>query len=325
MASPASSRTPVTVGTGDGTRRGRGFATTCEAFVAYLEQVRRLSPHTIAAYRRDLASFAEFCASRGLDDTAAVREVHVRHWLAEGHRDGLAPRSQQRRLSSLRSFFTWHGKQGGERHNPAVAVRAPRGKRALPKTLEADQVGAFLRATGDAPLLLRDTAIAELFYSSGLRLSELRALNRGDVDGSQRLVTVVGKGRKTRTVPVGRAALAALDAYLAVRPPPCDDDARNALFLSARGRRLGVRAIQARLAELARRSGLGRHVHPHMLRHSFASHLLESSGDLRAVQELLGHSDISTTQIYTHLDFQHLARVYDTAHPRAKKSGERDP
>jgi integrase/recombinase XerC len=291
-----------------------------QEFLDYLAGVRRLSAHTIQAYRRDLEDFERFCETRSVMSAGAVRESHVRQWVAEGHRKGLAPSTQQRRLSALRSFFQWLSKSRGDRHNPAVAVQAPRRRRKLPRTLEADQVGGLLKSPDtDDPLLLRDLAIAELLYSSGLRLSELRAVNLEDIDRSQRLLMVTGKGQKTRSVPVGRAALAAIAAYLPGRPEPTSEDAQRALFLSARGRRISTRAVQTRLQELSRRSGLGRDVHPHMLRHSFASHLLESSGDLRAVQELLGHSDIATTQIYTHLDFQHLAKVYDRAHPRANR------
>ena len=289
-------------------------------FLDYLTDVRRLSEHTIQAYRRDLEDFERACEARSVTASGAVRESHVRQWLAEGHRRGLAPSTQQRRLSALRSFFQWRSRTSGNRHNPAVAVQAPRRRRTLPRTLEADEVGGLLRKPDeDDPLLLRDLAIAELLYSSGLRLAELRAVDLDDIDRSQRLLVVTGKGRKTRAVPVGRAAIDAIDAYLPERPEPSSEDAQRALFLSSRGRRLSARSIQTRLQNLARRAGVGRDVHPHMLRHSFASHLLESSGDLRAVQELLGHSDISTTQIYTHLDFQHLARVYDRAHPRAAR------
>jgi len=290
---------------------------TAEDFIAYLAEVRRLSPHTIAAYRRDLAEFLAFAAQRNLDSTDRVAEHDVRQWLATAHHRGLAPSTQQRRLSTLRALFTWAGRRSGKRHNPASAVVAPRRRRRLPRTLEADEVSGLLQPRDEDPLVLRDLAMAELLYSSGLRLAELQAADLGDIDRGQRLIEVTGKGRKTRRVPVGRAALQAIDAYLKVRAPAADDDARRALFLSQRGRRISARSIQARLQRLAHHSALGRSVHPHMLRHSFASHLLESSGDLRAVQELLGHSDIATTQIYTHLDFQHLARVYDAAHPRA--------
>ncbi|MEE4279718.1 MAG: tyrosine recombinase XerC [Halieaceae bacterium] len=295
-----------------------------EAFLGHIAQVRRLSAHTVAAYRRDLADFARLCADMGLADPGKLREAHVRRWLTEAHRRGLAASTQQRRLSTLRAFFNWNARESGERANPAAAVLAPRRKRRLPRTLEVDELGQLLRRTGDDPLALRDLAIAELFYSSGLRLAELQSLNRDDLDHAQRLLRVTGKGNKTRSVPVGQAALAAVRAYLAVRPEGRNQDAAEALFLSNHGRRISARSIQARLKRLAQSSALGRSVHPHMLRHSFASHMLESSGDLRAVQELLGHSDIATTQIYTHLDFQHLAKVYDQAHPRAGRRKNSD-
>ncbi|MDP5053356.1 MAG: tyrosine recombinase XerC [Congregibacter sp.] len=293
------------------------------AFLEYLRSVRRLSRHTVSAYRRDLDSFEAFCQKQLLHSCTAVAESHVRQWLAQGHRSGLAPNSLQRRLSALRAYFQWESSDTGQRRNPALAVQAPRKRRKLPGTLEADQVGVYLRADENDPLQLRDLAMAELFYSSGLRLAELRAVNLHDIDKSQGLISVTGKGSKTRTVPVGRAAIRAIDAYLPHRTSTSVPD-DQALFVSSRGTRISERSIQSRIQLLAERNGLGRDVHPHMLRHSFASHLLESSGDLRAVQELLGHSDISTTQIYTHLDFQHLAKVYDGAHPRARKKKEED-
>ncbi len=293
-------------------------------FLRYLRDVRRLSKHTIDAYRRDLSSFHDFATPRSVDRGAAVEESHVRQWLAEGHRKGLAANSLQRRLSALRAFFTWQSRQTGERRNPAVSVQAPRKGRKLPGTLEADQVNAYLTPGDDDPLRCRDLAMAELMYSSGLRLAELCAVNRGDIDAREKLITVTGKGRKTRSIPVGTAALKAIGNYLKVRPEATNADAEEALFLSQRGSRISPRSVQQRLRQLAARKGLGRNVHPHMLRHSFASHLLESSGDLRAVQELLGHNDISTTQIYTHLDFQHLAKIYDDAHPRARQRRDDD-
>ncbi|MEE4110653.1 MAG: tyrosine recombinase XerC [Halieaceae bacterium] len=295
-----------------------------DEFLAYLANVRRLSAHTVAAYRRDLADFCTYCDGHGLSRLETIGEAHVRQWLAGAHRRGLAASTQQRRLSALRALFTWHSGISGVRHNPAAAVRAPRRHRKLPRTLEVDEVGGLLALPGDDPLLLRDVAIAELLYSCGLRLAELRAVDLADLDRHDRLLRVTGKGNKTRSVPVGRQALIAIDAWLAVRPEPRDAVSQQALFLSSRGQRISPRSIQARLAALARRNGTGRGVHPHMLRHSFASHLLESSGDLRAVQELLGHSDIATTQIYTHLDFQHLAQVYDKAHPRAGRREDDD-
>lgn len=288
-------------------------------FVDDLCKVRRLSRHTIEAYRRDLHTVQRFADKNGLSSAGALGESHVRHWLAEAHRGGLAASSLQRRLSALRAFFTWRSRRSGQRRHPAAAVRAPRKGRKLPGVLEADQVSAYLAPAATDPLMQRDLAIAELLYSSGLRLAELCAVDIEDLDHRERLITVTGKGGKTRRVPVGTAALGAIAAYLNVRPAPADAQAENALFLSRRGTRISARSVQQRLRKLAADTGLGRPVHPHMLRHSFASHLLESSGDLRAVQELLGHSDIATTQIYTHLDFQHLARVYDDAHPRARQ------
>lgn len=289
-------------------------------FLQHLAHVKRLSPHTVSAYRRDLESLSQACVEWQVARSEDIAETHVRQWIAAGHRKGLAPNSLQRRLSALRAYFEWRSRESGERRNPAVAVQAPRKKRRLPSTLDADQVNALLNQRSEEPLMLRDLAIAELFYSSGLRLAELRAIDLADLDRSQRLITVTGKGNKTRVLPVGKTALGALDRYLPHRASPSDADAEHAVFLSQRGKRLSERSIQARLRHLSKQSGLGQDVHPHMLRHSFASHMLESSGDLRAVQELLGHSDIATTQIYTHLDFQHLARVYDDAHPRAKKT-----
>lgn len=298
--------------------KASGLEQRTTAFLEYLRSVRRFSAHTVTAYRRDLTNFEAFCRDQDLHTCRDVQEAHVRQWLAQGHRTGLAPNSLQRRLSALRAYFEWESSDTGKRRNPALAVQAPRKRRKLPGTLEADQVGVYLRADSEDPLQLRDLAMAELFYSSGLRLAELRAVNLHDIDRSQSLISVTGKGSKTRTVPVGRAAINAIDAYLPHRPLPSDSNDK-ALFVSSRGTRISERSIQSRIQLLAKRNGLGRDVHPHMLRHSFASHLLESSGDLRAVQELLGHSDISTTQIYTHLDFQHLAKVYDSAHPRAHK------
>lgn len=283
-----------------------------EAFIAWLQEVRACSPHTLAAYRRDLATLVDWCQQHDREHAAQLHEADLRAWLGQLHRRGLASSSLQRKLSAVRSFFNYLDPV----RNPAASLQAPRKPRSLPKALDADQVGQLLdQTTEDDATALRDRAMAELFYSSGLRLAELVAVNIDDIDRHAGLITVTGKGRKTRTVPVGHAALTALDAWLAVRP----ELPEPALFISQRGRRISVRNVQARLRLMSQKAGLHQHVHPHMLRHSFASHLLESSGDLRAVQELLGHSNISTTQIYTHLDFQHLARVYDAAHPRARR------
>jgi integrase/recombinase XerC len=303
---------------------GSALARQIDGFLDYLVTVRRLSPRTLDAYRRDLDDFRHFAArTLAVTDADAVQESAVRQWIAEGRRRGLAASTLQRRLSALRAFYQHLGEGVARRRNPAIDVRAPRRPRRLPKALEADQLGRYLTPPDDQPLTLRDVAMAELLYSSGLRLAELQSLDLSDLDLPQQLVTVTGKGSKTRSVPVGRLALSALEHWLAVRPEPRTADAQQAVFLSASGRRIGARAIQLRIRRLARMNGLGQDVHPHMLRHSFASHLLESSGDLRAVQELLGHSNISTTQIYTHLDFQHLARIYDGAHPRARRRGDK--
>jgi len=287
-------------------------------FITYLRNVRRLSAHTLSNYQRDLASLQAFAEASGRRDVAGLAEGDIRSWAAQLHRRGLSGSSIQRGLSAARSFYQFLGRESGRPRNPAAGVRAPRQPRRLPRTLDPDQVDRYLEFEGRSPTALRDRAMAELFYSSGLRLAELAAVNVDDIDPQTRLMRVTGKGNKTRTVPVGAVALAAVAHWLAVRPPAAGADAQ-ALFTSARGRRISVRNIQARLRLQGRRSGMHQDVHPHMLRHSFASHLLESSGDLRAVQELLGHANIATTQIYTHLDFQHLARVYDAAHPRAKR------
>lgn len=286
------------------------------AISAYLAHIRPLSPHTVSNYQRDLKKFTDYCQRHQLDTTIQVHQADVRHWVAELHRKGLAGTSLQRALSALRSFYKFH-LQGSGRSNPAQGVQAPKSPRHLPKTLDTDSVQQLLTIDGDDWLSRRDRAILELFYSSGLRLSELVDLNLGDLDLADRLVTVTGKGQKTRTLPIGRFAITALQHWINARAELNADTA--AVFLSKRGQRLGQRAIQLRLKKHSVQQGMAQHVHPHMLRHSFASHMLESSGDLRAVQELLGHANLTTTQVYTHLDFQHLAKVYDSSHPRATR------
>ncbi len=288
------------------------------AFLAELATERRLSAHTVAAYRRDLEALLEFLAREGIDDLAAVDSYHVRRFAAECHRRGLGPRSIARRLSAVRTFYASLLRAGRAKTNPAVHVQAPKPSRRLPATLDADQMASLLAPEPESALEIRDAAILELFYSSGLRLAELTGLDVGDVDFDDRVVRVVGKGSKARVVPVGRVAIQALRRWLRVRGEHASAD-EPALFVGRRGRRLSPRSVQARVEAWARRHGTPVRVHPHMLRHSFASHLLESSGDLRAVQELLGHSSLSTTQVYTHLDFQHLAHIYDRAHPRARR------
>ncbi len=294
-----------------------------EEFLNHLANERRLSPRTLDAYRRDLADFSRWNEEHGELPWPRLRQVEIRNYAATRHRQGLSGRSLQRRLSALRSFFRYLIREGHMRQDPAQGVRAPKSARKLPATLEVDQIDALLTPVDDDPLSLRDSAMLELLYSSGLRLAELVSLDLGDLDLREAMVEVTGKGAKTRRLPVGRMARAALEKWLKVRGTLARTD-EPALFVSQRGNRISPRSVQARIDLQARRRGAPRHVHPHLMRHSFASHLLESSGDLRAVQELLGHADIGTTQIYTHLDFQHLAQVYDRAHPRArrKKKGE---
>lgn len=287
-------------------------------FLGHLRHERGLSPHTLNGYGRDLQAMMQFCEATGLSDWRQVTAHQVRQFAAESHRRGLSGHSIQRRLSALRGFYVYLLREGKASNNPAAAVRAPKSEQRLPAVLDVDAMTQLLNIKGDCPLAVRDHAMLELFYSSGLRLSELVALDCRDLDLSQRTVEVTGKGRKTRILPVGRQACLALQRWLQARGA-LNSDPDGALFLNRSGGRLSPRAVQQRLGKWARRQGMDGCVHPHMLRHSFASHILESSGDLRAVQDLLGHADISTTQIYTHLDFQHLAEVYDRAHPRARK------
>jgi integrase/recombinase XerC len=242
----------------------------------------------------------------------------VRRFAAESHRRGLGARSVARRLSAVRTFLSHLVETGVVKANAGVHVQAPKPPKHLPATLDADQVASLLAVSGDEPLEIRDRAILELFYSSGLRLAELVGLSLGDVDAADRTVRVLGKGSKARVVPVGKKALAALRDWLAVRPELASPG-EAALFVSRHGHRISRRSVQARVSHWAKVQAVPTGVHPHMLRHSFATHVLESSKNLRAVQEMLGHASLSTTQIYTHLDFQHLASVYDQAHPRAKK------
>jgi len=295
-----------------------------EAFLHHLTHVRRLSRHTLTNYRRDLDRFREWLDGGRGCTWGQVDQQRVRAYVAWRHRGGASGRTLQRELSTLRSFYRYLLREGLVGHNPAQGVRAPKTPRKLPATLDADQLCGLLDKGDDDPLALRDTAMIELFYSSGLRLAELIAIDVGDIDANDATLEVTGKGAKARRVPVGSKALEAIARWLRVRGGYAGTD-EPALFVSRRGNRIHPRTVQQRLQRWATMQSATRNLHPHLLRHSFASHLLESSGDLRAVQELLGHSDISTTQIYTHLDFQHLAQVYDKTHPRAKKktSGSR--
>jgi len=289
-------------------------------FFDYLRTTRQLSDHTLSNYQRDLKKFVGYCKKLDINDATNVHHSDVRQWVASEHRQGLASKSLQRSLSAVRSFYKFHSRQGIE-HNPAQGVQAPKAKKTLPKTLNADHVQQFLSLDGDSWITIRDRAMLELFYSSGLRLSELVNLDLLDLDLKDKLVTVTGKGNKTRQLPVGSYALKALDAWLKSRATM--NCPLEALFISTRNTRLTQRAVQSRLKKYSVAQGMDSNVHPHMLRHSFASHMLESSGDLRAVQELLGHANMSTTQVYTHLDFQHLSKVYDKAHPRANRKTPR--
>lgn len=285
----------------------------------FLGTLHHLSGHTRQAYRRDLARLREFCLQQDIEAWSALDGRLIRGFIAARHRAGIGGRSLQRNLSAIRAFYAFLRERGLVKTNPAQGIATPRTPRRLPRTLDVDQAQQLLEIDAGSPIERRDRAMLELMYSSGLRLSELAGLDMTSVDTADALVTVLGKGKKTRSVPVGRHALRALRDWLQCRGELAAEG-ETALFVSQRGSRISTRSIQQRLRQWAVRRGLANHVHPHMLRHSFASHLLESSSDLRAVQELLGHADISTTQVYTHLDFQHLARVYDAAHPRAKKS-----
>ena len=289
-----------------------------ENFFVYLQNERGLSLRTINSYQRDLDRFLQFLEKEKIQQPGQVTQHHIRAFIAQRHRQGLGGKSLQRLLSAIRSLFRWLLREGIAEHNPATPVRAPKSPRHLPATLDADSIGQLLDIPCDTPLAVRDKAIMELFYSSGLRLSELATLRWDQIDLESGMVTVTGKGNRSRMVPVGRIAVDALKEWRKVRPEFVSFEEPH-VFVSQRGNPIAVRTIQSRIRLWAKRQGIPQNIYPHLLRHSFASHMLESSGDLRAVQELLGHADISTTQIYTHLDFQHLAKVYDKTHPRARK------
>jgi len=279
----------------------------------------RASEHTVKSYRRDMEHLFRYCTEKSIAQWRDLKHTDIRSYIAGRHRKGLSSKSLQRELSAIRSFYDYLLKKDQADINPAKHIQAPKHARKLPKTLDVDQLTGLLEAGASSLLEIRDLAMFELFYSSGLRLSELSALDLTDLDLPDSTLTVrLGKGGKSRILPIGDKAVAAIENWLrqrAVKIPAVEP----ALFVSMRGIRLGQRNIELRLKQWCIKKGIAEHIHPHMLRHSFASHLLESSQDLRAVQELLGHSNISTTQIYTHLDFQHLAEIYDKAHPRAKK------
>lgn len=300
------------------------------AFARHIGSERRLSPHTVNNYRRDLEQTAALLQERSLTDWSALTQHDVRTLVATWHRRGKGGATIQRMLSSLRTFYGFLLREGLAKDNPAAGVRAPKSAQRLPKTLDQEQVAQLLdnslsgsasaeSSVVDDPLALRDQAMMELIYSSGLRLAELVSLNINTIDMRAGEMMVTGKGSKARVLPVGGPAMSAVRAWLKQRPSLLKDAEQQALFINIHGRRVSARTVQQRLAQIAQQRSLDQHLHPHMLRHSFATHMLEASGDLRAVQELLGHANLSTTQIYTHLDFQHLASVYDGAHPRAQR------
>jgi integrase/recombinase XerC len=291
-----------------------------DQFIQTLRSERYYSPHTCSNYRRDLVRFRHYLQARGIESWDAVAYTDVSAFAAQRHRQGRKSRTIARELSAIRSFYLFLIRHGVVGKNPALEVSAPKNDKPLPKTCDAESLGELLRVSDDGDdLLLRDIAIFELIYSSGLRLAELVGIDLDDIDLGERKLRVIGKGNKTRDLPVGRKAVDAVQRWLQLRPRYCRDGSEQALFLSKPGKRISARNVQSRLNRLVQRQALGQKLSPHVLRHSFATHLLESSSDLRAVQELLGHINIATTQVYTHLDFQHLASVYDAAHPRARR------
>lgn len=292
------------------------FTAELGAFLTYMRSEKQFSVHTQKNYQRDLEKFQQFCVKQAIATISAVQVRDVRMAVAGLHRQGLGGKSLQRWLSSLRSFCQFCIRHGWLTNNPADGISAPKSPKKLPKTLDVDQAAQFVEVAGDSFIAQRDRALLELIYSSGLRLAEAVSLNLTDVDWSDAMLTVTGKGNKTRSLPIGSAAITALKNWLPARSLYTQPN-EHALFTTQRGSRISHRAVQVRLQQLSIQQGMDNPVHPHMLRHSFASHMLESSGDLRLVQEMLGHANISTTQVYTHLDFQHLAKVYDKAHPRA--------
>jgi integrase/recombinase XerC len=292
-----------------------------DRFIRHLEYERRLSPLTCKNYRRDLGALADWLERAGVADWRSVDTEHIRAFSAACFRKGLSARSIQRRLSAARTFFRYLIREKAVKTNPITSVSAPRSKKRLPGNLDADRMARLLDIPGDGAVVDRDRAMLELLYSSGLRLAELVDLNVGDVDMADATVRVTGKGNKDRIVPVGRHALRALRRWAATRGDLAEPG-ETALFVSNRGSRISPRSVQARVKHWAKHQGIDANVYPHLFRHSFATHLLESSHDLRGVQELLGHANISTTQVYTHLDFQHLAQIYDQTHPRARRKNK---
>ena len=288
-------------------------------FLAQLTIEKRASQYTVKSYKRDLNCLSTYCERKSISLWTDLKQTDIRSYMASRHRQGLSSTSLQRELSAIRSFFNFLLKNQLTDNNPGQYIKAPKKTRKLPKTLDVDQIKSLLEAGINSIIEIRDLAMFELFYSSGIRLSELAQLNLTDIDLTDKSLMIrSGKGGKSRMLPIGSKAVAAINTWLEHRIKSVTST-ETALFISTRGTRLGQRSIELRLKQWCKKKGIAENIHPHMLRHSFATHLLESSQDLRAVQELLGHSNIGTTQIYTHLDFQHLADVYDKAHPRAKR------
>ena len=291
-----------------------------DQFIQMLRSEKYYSPHTCTNYRRDLNQFRNYLARQGIESWKQVGYPEVSGFAAQRHRQGRKSRTIQRELSSIRSFYQFLIRNSLVAKNPALEVSAPKSDRPLPKTCDAETIDRLLSVDDDSDRLqVRDVAIFELIYSSGLRLAELINIDLDDIDLPQKQLVVTGKGNKTRHLPIGTRAVTAVKRWLKLRQDFTRDSQQAALFLSKQGKRISARNVQSRLNRLIERQALDQHLSPHTLRHSFATHMLESSSDLRAVQELLGHVNIATTQVYTHLDFQHLARVYDSAHPRAKR------
>jgi len=291
-----------------------------QEFLSYLESVKQYSKHTISGYKRDLTKLSGYLLNIDIEDWQSVNEHELRTFVNSERRRGLSPRSIQRVLSTSRSFFEYLLVEGVIKLSPAQNINSPKSAQLLPKAMDADLVQRLLDFKPNGLIEVRDKAIAELLYSSGLRLSEVCTLDVQDLELKERVCRVTGKGNKMRVVPVGKKAIQAIRDWLIHRKElkHSKSSSSEAMFLNNKGKRISARSIQLRLEKLCAQRGL-QGINPHMLRHSFASHVLESSGDLRAVQEMLGHADIATTQIYTKLDFQHLSKVYDSAHPRARK------
>ena len=295
-------------------------ASEAQLLKSFKETLHYLSKYTRDAYHRDLNYLETYCIKQNIQKWSELRSRQLRDFISSRHRKGISGRSLQRNLSSIRAFYRYLRRIGEVSANPTEGIITPKTARKLPKLLDADEACQLLEIEKNDVLAIRDKAILELIYSSGLRLAEVIYLDINDFDFIDRILTVTGKGKKTRNLPVGKYAIEAIEHWLKNRQSLVKNDNEKALFISNRGKRISPRSVQERIKKWAIKQGLSSHVHPHMLRHSFASHILESSGDLRAVQELLGHADISTTQVYTHLDFQHLAQVYDETHPRARKN-----